>query len=147
MFLHPETAGAPMRPVPEGELLAGRGLSDDPRYATRAPDSGASLRRQLTLMAQEEMTAHAAGLGLTELPSGSVRANIETSGIVWRDWVGQRLRVGDALIEVQELRTPCAKMDAVAPGLRAAMGNGRQGVIAAVLRSGRVRRGDSIAAA
>jgi len=136
-----------MEHVSATELVTGRGVAGDPRYFTRAEDPGKPLRRQVTIIGQEQMATHAATLGLMSLPLGCVRANIETSGIEWRECVGRRIRLGQAVLEVQELRTPCAKMDAVVPGLRAAMDDGRQGVIAAVVQSGRVATGDAVAPA
>ena len=43
-----------------------------------------------------------------------------------------------------EARTPCAKMDALCPGLRESMKNQRQGVVAEVIQSGLIRVGDLI---
>ena len=43
-----------------------------------------------------------------------------------------------------EPRLPCHQMDAIAPGLRKLMEEGRQGVMAEVIRSGVVRAGDVI---
>ena len=48
------------------------------------------------------------------------------------------------LLLFYEARTPCDKMDRVAPGLRALMADGRQGVLAEVLRPGRIRVGDAL---
>jgi MOSC domain-containing protein YiiM len=54
------------------------------------------------------------------------------------------VQIGEAVVRFLEPRDPCHKMDALAQGLRALMQNGRQGVIATVIKSGRVHPGDAI---
>jgi MOSC domain-containing protein YiiM len=83
-------------------------------------------------------------LGLPRIPAGAVRANIETVGINLQALVGQQIELGEALVLLYEPREPCHKMEAICPGLRALMENGRQGVMAEVVRSGVVRVGDSL---
>ncbi len=116
-----------------------KGLAGDPRYHGRS-------RRQVTLIAREELAEHAAALQCGEIVPGAARANLETTGVSLADWVGRELQVGEAILHIDELRDPCAKMDAVQPGLRARMDHGRQGVLARVVRGGLIRRGDSIGA-
>jgi MOSC domain-containing protein YiiM len=54
------------------------------------------------------------------------------------------MEVGEAVLLFYEARTPCHKMDRIAPGLQALMSQGRQGVLAQVIRSGKIRVGDKI---
>ena len=42
------------------------------------------------------------------------------------------------------MRTPCGRMDEVCAGLRELMKNRRQGVLAQVVKSGRIEVGDTI---
>ena len=58
--------------------------------------------------------------------------------------VGQVLQIGDAALLVFEPRMPCEKMNAICAGLRERMKNNRQGVLAEVLRSGKIRVGDAV---
>ena len=58
--------------------------------------------------------------------------------------VGKQVEIGTALVHFYEPRTPCHKMDAIAPGLCELMKHGRQGVMAEVIRDGVVRVGDAM---
>jgi MOSC domain-containing protein YiiM len=125
-------------------LVQNKGIAEDVRYFDRRSRRGGPSRRQVTLIEQEQIAAHASALALPEIASGRVRANIETTGISWSECIGKEVRIGTAVIRVLEPRTPCSKMDAVAPGLRKLMDRGRQGVLAQVVASGIVRLGDQI---
>jgi len=76
-----------------------------------------------------------------------VRANIETSDINLAALVGQQIQIGEAVLFIDAPRDPCAKMDAICQGLRDLMMDNRQGVLAQVIRSGRIKIGDPITAA
>jgi len=60
--------------------------------------------------------------------------------------VGCQIEIGDAILLLYAPRDPCEKMDSVCQGLRELMLNHRQGVLAQVVRSGKVRVGDQIRA-
>lgn len=127
------------------EVVAGKGIAGEPRYFGRVSrTTGQPRRRQITLIERERIAEHAAVLGLETIPPGAVRANIETSGIDLIALLGRQIQIGDAILLVYEARTPCAKMDAVCPGLRSLMENRRQGVLAEVLEGGRIGTNDSI---
>lgn len=145
LHVHPEQPGAAMRPVAQFHAVAGRGLEEDGRYFGRTSRStGQPSRRQVSLIAREEITAHAQALAIADIRPGAVRANIETEGVEWVPLVGQQVQVGDAVLFLYEARTPCAKMDALCAGLRRRMEGQRQGVLAQVVRSGRIAAGDPI---
>jgi len=147
LHLHPNEPGAPLRTVQEIELVEAKGILGEPRYFGRASrDTGQPSRRQVTLIEREQIAEHAAALRLTSIPPGAVRSNIETLGINLIALVGREIEIGEALLLLYAQRDPCVKMDAVCLGLRELMKNKRQGVLAQVLRSGRVRVGDAIAA-
>jgi MOSC domain-containing protein YiiM len=86
---------------------------------------------------------------------GRLGENITTRGVDLLGLpVGTRLALGDtATVEVTGLRNPCAQLDGLQPGLRAATlgrdGDGRPvrkaGVMAIVTESGCVRPGDAVA--
>jgi MOSC domain-containing protein YiiM len=145
LHIHPNIAGEPLIPCAEFNLVAEKGIREDKRYFARRNRQGNPSKRQVTLIEREILQTHAAALGLADFDPGQVRSNIETSGIDLTSLIGSEVQVGEAILQFVERRTPCHKMDALAPGLRAIMENGRQGVIAVVVKSGRVRPGDLIA--
>ena len=82
--------------------------------------------------------------GLETIPAGAVRSNIETSGLKLASLIGHRVAIGTAILHLYELRDPCDKMDAICQGLRELMLDGKQGVLAEVVQSGRISVGDTI---
>ena len=75
---------------------------------------------------------------------GRARENITTRGIALGSLaLGQRLRMGEALLEVTKWCTPCHQMDEIREGLQEEI-RGRRGVLCRVRESGRIRRGDRI---
>ena len=96
------------------------------------------------MIEREQIAEHSAALGLEIIPPGAVRANIETLGIDLIAWVGQQIEIGGAVLFLAEPRTPCEKMDAICKGLRERMQNNRQGTMAQVVKSGRIRVNDPI---
>lgn len=75
---------------------------------------------------------------------GRARENITTRGIVLGALpLGQRLRAGEALLEVTKPCTPCHQMDEIRQGLQEAI-RGRRGLLCRVVESGRIRRGDRV---
>lgn len=146
LHLHPTKAGEPLRSVEQMELEEAKGIVGNGRYFARRSRSGGPSKRQVTLIEREQISEHAATLGLPSIPPGVVRSNIETLGLDLASLVGQIVRVGTAVVLFYEARTPCEKMDQICPGLRQLMENGRQGVLAQVIQGGRVRVGDQIVA-
>jgi MOSC domain-containing protein YiiM len=75
---------------------------------------------------------------------GRVRENIATRGIALGTLpLGQRLRLGEAVLEVTKSCEPCHQMDEIRQGLQEAI-RGRRGVLCRVVESGRIRRGDHL---
>jgi MOSC domain-containing protein YiiM len=145
LHLHPTEPGTPLQAVEAVEVIAGQGIQGDTRYFGRlSRDTGQPTRRQVTLIEREQIAEHAASLGLSSIPSGAVRSNIETTGINLISLLGREVEIGDAALLLHSPRDPCAKMDAICQGLRTLMMNSRQGVLAEVVRSGTIRVGDSI---
>jgi MOSC domain-containing protein YiiM len=145
LHLHPAESGQPLQPVESFEVVEGKGVAGDARYFGRlSRDSGHPSRRQVTLIEREQIAEHAAGLGLPAIAPGAVRSNIETSGINLITLLGREIEIGEAVLRLYAPRDPCAKMDAICQGLRARMMDQRQGVLAEVVRSGKVRVGDLI---
>ena len=128
------------------ELVAQKGIAGNGRYFGRiSARTGEPRKRQVSLIEQEQIEAHAAALGLADIPVGAVRSNIETRGINLTSLVGRQVQVGSAILFFYEVRTPCHKMAEICRGLRELMEHGRQGVLAQVIRGGVVKIGDPIA--
>lgn len=144
IHLHTAISGAPLQTVPSARAEAGKGIVGDARFFGRVDKEGKPKKRQVSVIAREQLAGHAATLGLSSIEPGAVRANIETSGIDLMQWVGQQVKIGGAVLYFYEPRTPCPKMDLVADGLQGLMRNGRQGVMAQVVESGEIRVGDPI---
>ena len=75
---------------------------------------------------------------------GRVKENITTRGIKLDELsMGQRIRAGEALLEITKECEPCHQMDAIRQGLQEAL-RGRRGVLCRIIESGQIRRGDAI---
>ena len=145
LHLHTDAPGSTLQTVESVELVEAKGIRDDKRYFGRVSrETGRPSRRQVTLIEREQIAEHAAGLAVNSIPPGAVRANIETSGIDLINLIGSEVSIGEAVLLLYAPRDPCAKMDLICQGLRERMLNQRQGVLAEVRRSGRVRVGDKI---
>ena len=145
LHLHPAEPGTPLLNVEMIELVEEKGIQGDTRYFGRpGKNPGEPFRRQVSLIEREQLAEHAAALGLSSIPPGAVRSNIETTGLSLVELVGREVEIGEARLFLHSPRDPCAKMDAICQGLRESMMHGRQGVLAQVRRSGKVRVGDPI---
>ena len=145
LHLHPTQPGTALQTVEVIEVVEKKGILGEPRYFGRiSRQEGGPNRRQISLIEREQIAGHAATLGLQVIPPGAVRSNIETVGINLIELVGREIEIGEAVLLLYAPRDPCAKMDAICQGLRELMMNHRQGVMAEVVRSGRIRVGDAI---
>ncbi|TMQ71478.1 MAG: MOSC domain-containing protein [Candidatus Eisenbacteria bacterium] len=114
----------------DATLLEDSGLEGD-----RHAKSGS--RRALLVMEQEVLDA-------LDLAPGVVREQITVRGVdLHRLVLGTRLRIGETLLGVEAHCAPCQQMDAIRPGLRAAL-EGRRGRFVWVVKGGRIAVGDSI---
>jgi MOSC domain-containing protein YiiM len=147
LHLHPVGPGEPLESVETVEFVEAKGIKGDTRYFERlSRDTGKPARRQVTLIEREQIAEHADALGLPLIPPGAIRSNVETSGIGLVALVGQEVAIGEAVLYLYAPRDPCEKMDAICKGLRERMLQNRQGVLAEVRRSGKVRVGDVVKA-
>jgi len=122
--------GEPVREFDEVSAVENRGFQDCIHGRTGS-------RRQVLLMDFETLEE----LGI---PPGRVKENITTRGLGLHGLAeGQRLRAGEAVLEVTVPCTPCGQMDEIREGLKEAL-RGRRGVLCRVLEPGRIRRGDPI---
>jgi len=144
LHLHPATSGEPLHSVNKIRAEEGKGIVEDARFFGRKDRKGGPSRRQISLIAREQIAGHAAALALPAIAPGAVRANIEIEGVDLILLLGQQVKVGGAVLLFYEPRTPCWKMDKIAPGLQKLMASARQGVMAQVISSGEIRIGDAI---
>lgn len=144
--------------VPSIDLLAGLGVEGDAHMGARVKhrsrvkaDPTQPNLRQVHLVSSE-LLDEVNAKGYSVRP-GDLGENITTSGI---DLIGQpvgtTMRLGEAVIALTGLRNPCVQIGAFAEGLQGEM-LGRDddgklirktGVMAVVLRGGRVTTGDEI---
>jgi MOSC domain-containing protein YiiM len=79
-----------------------------------------------------------------DLGPGMIRENITTHGLnVNGLQVGESLKVGEALLEVTMVCTPCGQMENLRPGLRKEI-RGRRGMLCRIVKGGIIRQGDGI---
>ena len=94
-------------------------------------------KRQVLLMDSETLEEFG-------VAPGRVKENITTRGLrLGRLQLGERLRVGEVVLEVVKPCTPCHQMDGIREGLQEAI-RGRRGLLCRVVQSGQIRRGDRI---
>src|SRR3989442_15329339 len=94
LHVHPAEVEGPMLSVEEITLVEGKGIVQDVRYFDRKNCSGQPRRRQVTLIEREQISEHAAVLGLPAIAPGSGRSNIQTDGVSLIDCLGKPLQIG-----------------------------------------------------
>ena len=145
--------GVPKRPVREAVVTA-EGLAGD---SWRHPQFHGGPKRALLLITAEgidEVTAQGFPLFY-----GALGENITARGLDRRALrLGQRLQIGEIVIELRQLRIPCSTLDVYGAGIQAALYDkrtqvgdvssprwGLSGFYASVATEGTVRTGDPIA--
>jgi MOSC domain-containing protein YiiM len=128
--------GAPVQAREEVTLDEEKGLLGD-RY------EGTDRSAQVTIVSTEELAEAAEELGFP-IPPGATRRNITIEGLSLEERVGQRIALGEAVLEITRTCPPCNIMETcVGPGARKALEK-RAGVRAMVEKGGRVRPGDPV---
>lgn len=136
--------GAPMREVSHVEMLAGCGLRDD-RYCRRIGYWTGIDECEVTLIEGEDLDEIERTTGI-HVHNAEHRRNLITRGIRLEDLRGRRFQVGEAILEYDRPRPPCAYIESITePGMTRAL-VGRGGICARVIESGLVRAGDAIVA-
>ena len=94
-------------------------------------------KRNVLFVATEDLEALGVSLG-------AVKENFTIRGADVMKWpVGQRLAIGDAEFEISMICDPCELMEEIRPGLQAEI-EGRRGMLARVLKTGKVSVGDQL---
>ncbi len=127
--------GGPMIETASLDAVAGRGIVGDHTFGRM---------RHVTIVFEDDWSAAAATLGRTVDPAGR-RANVLVSGGGGEAFVGATVRLGDAVVHVRGIVTPCPVMDRAAPGMQAALRpDGRGGVWGRFETGGAIRLGDGL---
>ena len=126
---------APKRREPMEELEEARALEDVGfEGCAHARPQG---KRQVLLMDRETLESFG-------LVPGIVRENVTTEGLDVNGLaIGQWLQIGDVELQVSAVCDPCEQIEALRPGLQAAI-EGRRGMFSRVVRGGLLKCGDEI---
>lgn len=146
IFIAPE-AGAPMQAVEAVRAVPGQGLEGDRYFLGRGAFSRwPGPRREVTLIAEEDLAAMAQASGLVLAPRQS-RRNILTRGVVLQELVGRPFMVGPVRMQGIQRCQPCKYLARLVevPGLVPAMLH-RGGLRARILTEGLVQAGDPVRA-
>lgn len=128
--------GAPMQEVTEATVSEENGLDGN------VPQQE---RRRVTLIGREGWEAAQAELG-GNLPWHTRRANILVEGLDLGSLIGKSIRVGEIELAINGETEPCGQMDIYQPGLQNALKpDCRGGIYGSILKSGRVKAGDTVA--
>ena len=132
----------PMETVTHVEVTTDGGIHGDYRGAVKPGGRG---RRQVTLIERADWNAAMAEVG-HNISWEERRANLLVDGFDLPQTPGVRLRIGtDVVLEVTRETDPCERMEALAPGLRAALTpDWRGGACTRVLAGGTIAVGDPI---
>ncbi len=132
------TEGAAMSEIDECQVVMGCGLQREGRKPGR---------RNVTLLSASSWNATCADVGAT-LPWHTRRANLLIEGLDLAPLIGGAIMVGDVRLWIHGETRPCALMDELHQGLRAALvPDGRGGVFGQALCDGTIRVGDQVTVA
>ena len=144
--------GVPKRPIAEAEVTPLGILGDS--WAHPQIHGGPN---QAVLLISSEGLEELVAQGFPVFP-GALGENLTTTGLDRRLMrIGQRYRVGDVVLELSKMRSPCATLDVYGPSIKQAVYDaqvhagdastprwGLAGFYARVLRSGCIRPKDII---
>jgi MOSC domain-containing protein YiiM len=132
----------PMETLDSAELIEGQGVAGDFRGSRKAGSTG----QNGVVLIEASDWANAVDQCGADVPWYERRANLLIEELDIPQQPGTRLRIGrDVLVEITQECAPCERMEALHPGLRAALEpDWRAGARACVLRGGEVSIGDEI---
>lgn len=131
----------PIEEISRATITPERGVEGDCKGRFKP---GGRNRRQVTLIERADWDAATAQVGV-DLPWSARRVNILVDGFDLPQVPCTVLRIGDVRLIVMVECDPCQRMDALAPGLRAALATDwRGGVCTRVLSGGDIAIGDAI---
>jgi MOSC domain-containing protein YiiM len=122
----------------------GSGRSEPRERVTAIEDHGIEGCAHANPPHREVLLASKHHLDELDVEPGAIRENVTVDGVDVHEWpVGQRVRVGEALLEITMICHPCHRMDELRAGLRAEI-HGKRGMLAHVVESGEIAIGDEI---
>ena len=132
----------PMETVDHVEVTPDGGIHGDFRGTIKPGGKG---RRQVTLIERADWDAAMEEVGHS-LPWFERRSNLLVEGLDLPQRAGTKVRIGDyVVLTITRETDPCERMEALAPGLKAALlPDWRGGACSRVLVGGIIRVGDSI---
>jgi MOSC domain-containing protein YiiM len=120
----------PMKELAEAEASENKGFKG---CIHGRPDS----KRQVLLMDRETLDKF-------ELAPGVVKENVTVVGLDFQKLgIGQRLKIGESLLELTTPCDPCPRMDEVRMGLQEEL-RGQRGWLCRVVEAGKIRKGDAV---
>jgi len=127
----------PVEKLSEVTVIANFGLEGDAR-------SRKGRGRQITLIEEEALRFVAEKINLERIPEGASRRQIVVRGIKLNETVGQKLRIGPILVQVDDLCDPCKNMEkTIGKGAWGAMEK-RGGICCRVLEGGVLKPGQGV---
>jgi MOSC domain-containing protein YiiM len=131
-----ERSKGPMKLHERARITKASGVEDDFR--------GRSPGRSVVVLTREGWDAACRDLGQS-LDWTTRRANIFVEGVNLTDQTGERLRVGEVVLEITGECDPCHRMESSIAGLRAALETDwRAGATCVVISEGTVVQGDEV---
>lgn len=120
----------PMKELAEAEAVENKGFKG---CIHGRPDS----KRQVLLMDRETLDKF-------ELAPGVVKENVTVVGLDFQKLgIGQRLKIGESLLELTTPCDPCPRMDEIRMGLQEEL-RGQRGWLCRVVEAGKIRKGDAV---
>ena len=120
----------PMKELAEAEALENKGFKG---CIHGRRDS----KRQVLLMDRETLDKF-------ELAPGVVKENVTVVGLDFQKLgIGQRLKIGESLLELTTPCDPCPRMDEIRMGLQEEL-RGQRGWLCRVVEAGKIRKGDAV---
>jgi MOSC domain-containing protein YiiM len=120
----------PMKEAIEVEAIANKGFKG---CIHGRPNS----KRQVLLMDRETLDKFG-------LPPGAIKENVTLKGMDFQTLaIGQRLKIGESVLEITLPCDPCPRMDEIRMGLQEEL-RGQRGWLCRVIEAGKIRKGDSV---
>jgi len=121
-------------------LVEGKGVEGDKKF-------GKHLGRQVNLVTRAGYDWFERNFGRSRELPGGLGENIVLSPEIDLNWLdlGQRIRIGEAVLEVVTPRMPCAHFTETVEGVKVSHFVGHVGLMCAVVKSGKVHVGDPAA--
>ncbi len=141
LFISP-ARGLPMQRVSSILAMAGHGLTGD-RYALGTGYYSGRYDCEISLIESEILDLVSMEDGI-HVRNGEHRRNLVTRGLALKSLEGQRLRLGEVLLEYHRPRPPCDYLQRVTvPGMTKALGRGA-GIGMRILEGGLLHEGMEI---